>query len=132
MASRIRALNYYRPKIRLRRTADLEEVTEYIVRYTGLTAGDVIGVLTELRDAVIFFNRQGQGVKLEGLGTYLPTIGLDGTIGVSHRLDRYVQRKLNAPNAFSGRIDNKRNIGKSPDELVALWNVEHPDDPVTD
>ena len=31
-----------------------------------------------------------------------------------------------------GTILNRRNVGKTPDELVALWNEDHPDDPVTD
>jgi hypothetical protein len=31
---------------------------------------------------------------------------------------------------FFSEILNRRNIGKTPDELVELWNVEHPDDPV--
>jgi len=31
-----------------------------------------------------------------------------------------------------GTILNRRNMGKTPDELVALWNEDHPGDPVTD
>ena len=41
-----------------------------------------------------------------------------------------VKRALSAPGAFRGRIINAENIGKSSDELVAMWNEAHPDDPV--
>lgn len=57
--------------------------------------------MTELRDAVVFFNRGGRGVKLEGLGTYAPKIGLDGKFGVTHRLDSRIKNELNAPGALA-------------------------------
>lgn len=85
-------------------------------------------VLAELADTVIFFNKQGQGVKLEGLGTYLPKIDIKGKIAVSHRLDTYIKSALNAEGAFSGNIENKKNIGKSKKNLIAMWNKAHPDD----
>jgi hypothetical protein len=37
---------------------------------------------------------------------------------------------LNIPGVFSGKILNSDNIGKSGDDLVTLWNSEHPEDPV--
>jgi len=86
-------------------------------------------VLEELSDAVTFFNRQGQGVKLVKLGTYLSKIALDGKFGASHRLDKAIKNGLNAPGAFIGDIANRGNIGKTPDDLVAQWNAQHPEDP---
>jgi hypothetical protein len=65
------------------------------------------------------------------LGSYLPNIRLDGTLDVQHRLDWGLRRDLNR-GKFQGRILNRRNIGKTLDELVALWNAAHPDDPVID
>lgn len=93
--------------------------------------GDVIHMLALFHDAVVAFNRYGQGVKLEGLGTYLPNIGLDGTFDVQHRLDWGLRRDLNS-RKFDGKIINRCNIGKTADELAALWNEEHPEDPVPD
>ncbi len=129
MASRIQAINAYRPRVKLERTAHMDEVVDFIARSTGLNTGTIVHVLTELRAAVVFYNRLARGVKLEGLGTYLPNIRLDGTMDVQHRLDRGLRRALNSTR-FSGTIINRRNIGKTPDELVALWDVEHPDNPV--
>ena len=69
-------------------------------------------------------------MKLVKLGTYLPKLALDGKFGVSHRLDVAIRSALNAPGAFSGDIANRKNIGKSVEELLEQWNAEHPDDPV--
>lgn len=67
-------------------------------------------VLLELRDAVISFNRQGRAVKLEGLGTYTPAIGLDGVISVGHRADTAVKSAVNQAGAFRGEILNREVI----------------------
>ena len=64
------------------------------------------------------------------LGTYLPTIDIRGKFGISHRLSKEIKNALNTPGAFSGEIINRENIGKSADELVEMWNNDHPDDPV--
>jgi hypothetical protein len=130
MASRISALNHYRPQIEYGETADWREVARYIAMHTGLSRSDVIRVLLELNDAIIHFNLDGRGVKLEGLGTYLPNVNYRGVFDVAHRLDRGLKRALNRKGDFNGRIRNKRNIGKTADEIYALWNREHPDDPV--
>ena len=129
MASLIAAINHYRPMIAYRATADWQQVAEYIAMRTGLNRSEIIMVLTELHDAILFYNGQGQGVKLEGLGTYLPNINYKGEFDVAYRMDSQLKRALNAGN-FSGRLRNKEHIGKSSDEIIALWNSEHPGDPV--
>ena len=128
MANRITAINTNRPKINLRPTVQLPALVGYISGRTGLNESEVRMVLEELSASVTFFNRQGQGVKLVKLGTYLPKITLDGEFGVSHRLDMVIKNGLNAPGSFSGEIANRSNIGKTPDELVDQWNTEHPED----
>jgi hypothetical protein len=131
MAARIQAINAYRPKIDLADSVQQPELVRLLADRTGLNEGEVSLVLKELRDVVIFYNREARGVKLEGLGTYLPKIGLDGRFSVSHRLDRDIVRGINTPGTFTGIIINDENIGKTADELVAMWNAAHPDDPVT-
>ena len=109
MASKIQAVNAYRPKVKLGRTASLNLLVKYIADRTGVTEGEVSIVLKELRDAVIFYNLQGQGAEIEGLGTYLPKVGLDGTFDVSHRLDKAIKNGLNAPGVFGGEIVKREN-----------------------
>jgi hypothetical protein len=129
MASRISAINHYRPQIEYGETADWREVAEFLEERSTLSKADIIAVLTGLQDAVLHFNRLGRGVKLEGLGTYLPNINYRGELDAAHRLDRRLKRELNN-GSFSGKIRNKRNIGKSAAEVIAMWNAEHPEDPV--
>lgn len=77
---------------------------------------------------MISFNRQGRVVKLEGLGIYTPSIDLDGVIKVSHRADMALKSTLSQTDSFRGEILNRDAIGQSSADLVARWNVDHPDD----
>ena len=131
MAKQIQAVSAYRPRIVLGKRAETNDLVDFIARSTGLNEGTIRQVLTELRDATVFFSLRGQSVQLEGLGTYTPTIELDGTINVGHRADGYIKSHLNAPGAFQGEILQRENIGKTSADLAALWNADHPDDPVT-
>ena len=130
MASRIQAISAYLPRIKLGKRAETDDLVEFIARSTGLNESGVRQVLLELRDTVLFFNLRGQAVKLEGLGIYSPKIDLEGTFGVAHRADNVLKKGYNAPDAFRGEIQNGENIGKSGDDLIAMWNAEHPNDPV--
>ena len=78
-------------------------------------------------DAILYFACQGQAAKVEGLGTFTPSLKADGAFQLNFRADVGLKQLLNN-NEFWGRIDNKRNTGKRGDELVALWNEAHPDD----
>ena len=68
------------------------------------------GIICPLPPSLVFFNLRGRPVKLEGLGTYTPTIDLDGVIKVGHRADVGLKKRLNAPGEFCGEIENKGNI----------------------
>ena len=129
MTSKIRALNYYHPRIKMRDSVGWREVAEYIAAISTVSEVDVIAVLSGLHKAIIHFNGRGHGVRLEGLGTYLPNINYKGEFDVAHRLDKRLKRALNNAN-FDGTIINKQHIGKTSDEVIALWNAEHPEDPV--
>ena len=132
MAARIEAIHTYSPKVNLGRTASLLELVKYISSRTGLSEGEITMVLKELRDAIIFFAQEGRGAKIEGLGTYLPKVDLSGRFDISHRLDAAIRNALNTPGAFRGEIEHRANIGKTSDELVAMWNEEYPDNPVSE
>lgn len=130
MANILTAINSFRPKVKLGKSVTINQLIEYIASRTGLNRGSIQLVLAELADTVVFFNKQGKGVKLDGLGTYLPKMGIDGKFSVSHRLDPYIRSALNAQGAFAGDIENRSNIGKTKEDFIALWNEVHPDDPV--
>jgi len=123
MASRIKAINAYRPRIVLGKRVEMDEQVRFIARSTGLNESTIRQVLIEARDTVVFFNLAGRPVKLEGLGTYTPTIDLAGEFSVGHRADTHLKNAFNAPGDFQGEIENRENIGVTGDELKTAQKV---------
>ena len=132
MATRIKAINALRPHIELDKTVQKGELVEYLASRTGQNEGAVDLGIKELRDAIVFFNRAGRSVKVDGLGTWTPNIGLDGALDVQYRADTFLNNRLNDAGTFTGNVNNHENVGKEANELVKKWNTDHPDDPVTD
>lgn len=79
MAPRIRAIQAYRPRIDLDNTVQKPELVCQLARSTGLNEGSLDQAFKEARDWIIENLRSGRPVKIEGLGTWTPNIGLDGT-----------------------------------------------------
>lgn len=131
MAKKITAIRKYRPELKRMKTMQTEELMEQLVQRTALTQGAVRQSVYELRDTLLLALRAGQGVRIEGLGIFSPTIRADGRLGISFRADPRMARELNG-GTLHAKILNKSSIGKSADELAARWNAEHPDDPVED
>jgi len=128
MAGLLKAVRAYGPRIDLNKTADPLEVVEYISERTGLNRGEIRLVLDELHDTVLWFNKRGIPVKLEGLGHYTPFMKVGGTIRIVHRLDSALRREINKEQVFKGVVINNENRTKTVEELVELWNTDHPDD----
>jgi len=130
MAHRIKAINACRPRIEQGNTVQKPELVRALSRSTGLVEGSIDHSMKELRDQLIEYCRAGRAVKVEGLGTWTPTIALDGTLDIQYRPDAAFSYGLNIPGIFSGTIVNREFIGKTSDELVAKWNDDNPGDPV--
>lgn len=130
MSTNIKVIGTYRPRINLGKTAQKTELLRAATRATGLVEGTFDLSIREIRDQIIEFCREGRAVKIDGLGTWTPNLRMDGSFSIQYRPDNALIKGLNLPDVFSGTIVNAENIGKSMDELVALWNAEHPDDPV--
>ena len=132
MSSKIKAISAYRPRIELGNTVQKAELIRVFARATNLNESGADAVIKELRDLIIQFNREGRAVKIEGLGTFTPNIGLDGAFDLQYRADSALVNGLNDAGTFTGTIVNRENIGKTSAELAALWNTAHPEDPITD
>ena len=129
MASKITAIRKYKPDIKRERTRQMHEVTEDISQRTGLSDGQVLHVIYELRDAILKAHRHGQAVRIEGLGIFTPIMRMDGSLDIAFRPAVELLKKLNKLKLYAD-ILNKANIGKSSKELIAQWNRDFPDDPV--
>ena len=130
MAKKITVIRRYRPEIKKRRTRRMPELVRSMSRATTLTEGTIRLVMYELRDTILMAHHSGDAIKIDGLGTFTPTIRMDGELDVLFRPDPAMLRDLNDRSKFTATILNRDNIGKSADELVAQWNAEHPEDPV--
>ena len=128
MVKKITAIRRYRPEIKRERTRQTSQLIEDMARRTSLNEGIIRHVVYDLRDAILQAHRIGQAVKIDGLGTFTPTIRLDGSLDILFRPDPDILRQLNDRGKFYAKILNKANIGKTADELVAQWNMKHPDD----
>lgn len=128
MAKRITAIRMYRPEIERGKTRQMQQIIRQIARSTTLNEGSIRYVIYELRDAILDAHHAGQAVKLEGLGTFTPTIRMEDELDILFRPDPAMLRDLNDRTQFGARILNRANIGKTADDLVAQWNAEHSDD----
>ena len=131
MASKIKAIGALRPRVELGETVQKDELVRYIARVTNLSEGQIDLVIKEIRDAIIFFNLSGRGIKIDGLGTFAPKMDLNGRLSTQYTADIRIKKEINSPGAFLGKIANRDNIGKTGDDLVAQWNLANPGDPVT-
>jgi len=131
MAPRIKAVNAYRPHIEQGNTVQKPELIRAVSRATSLVEGTVDQAVKEVRDQIIEYCRAGRAVKVDGLGTFTPSVDLEGYFAISFRADPAMNYGLNMPGTFSGTILNRENIGKTSTELVTLWNTEYPDDQVS-
>ena len=52
----------------------------------------------------------------------------DGSIDVNVRVNPRIVRNVNT--GFRGTWRNAQNIGKSEEEIIAMWNEAHPEDPI--
>ena len=128
MAPRIKAVNAFRPRIEQGNTVQKPELIRAVSRATSLVEGTVDQTIKEVRDQIVEFCRSGRAVKVDGLGTFTPSIDLDGYFAISFRADPAMNAGINLQGTFTGTIINRENIGKTSDELVAKWNEEHADD----
>jgi hypothetical protein len=130
MAKMVQAVNIYGPKVDHKPTAQLEKISEWISMRTGLNKSDVLMAFTEISDAILFYNRDGAPVKILGVGTFTPYINREGGFSVHFRADMALKNGINAPGNFQGELLNKDRIGLSDEDYKALWDADHPDDPL--
>jgi hypothetical protein len=129
MAKLIQAIATYGPRIVLEKAVNPQRFIEWITRRTTLSSGVVKNVQESEVETLIGLLNEGRPVHT-GIAIFTPTIDLKGNIGVSVRVDRRILAALNVPSAFTGKVANRENIGRTSQEIADLWNKAHPSDPV--
>lgn len=126
MAKKIQAWATYGPKIALGDPMTAEEIIENIIAATNQSRGSVLAMLAELDVQIESGLKSGRIVRLPN-GTHFEPIGKkDGSISIGVRVNPDLDKKVNA--GFRGTWVNSANIGKSEEEIMMLWNDDHPDD----
>lgn len=131
MAKKITAIRRYQPEINRGPTRQMPKLVADMTRGTGPSQGEICSVVYDLRDAILLVHRDGQAVKIAGPGTFTPAVRMDGSLDILFRPGSDMLRELNDTTHFCATILNKSNIRKTADELIAQWNREHPEDPVS-
>ena len=130
MARIVQAVRRYGPKLRRYRTAQLEDVVDWMAARTGLNRGEVLLMLAELHDAILYFNRQGVAVKLPDIGIFSGGIDREGSLRLNFRVDPVLKKAFGRRGEYDGEILYKSRIGWTDAQYKALWDAEHPDDPL--
>ncbi len=128
MAQNIQVWSTYGPRITLADPMTKEEVIDNIISATNQSRGSVLAVLAELDVQLESGLKAGRIVHLPN-GTHFEPVGKkDGSIDIKVRVNPALDKEVNA--GFRGKWVNHENVGKSEAELIALWNKDHPDDPI--
>jgi len=127
MAQLIQAFSKYGPKIELMEAVNPRRFMDLITQRTTLSAGVVKNVQESEVETLIGLLKEGRSVHT-GVAIFRPTIDAQGNLSVNVRVDKRITSALNAPGAFTGKVNNGANVGKTTGEIVSIWNEEHPTD----
>lgn len=126
MAKKIKMWQELGPRLAPATPMQAEEIIDEIVSATNQSRGSILAVLSELDVVIEKGLKAGRIVKLPNDTSFRPTGRKDGSIHVSLRLNPRIIKAVNGD--FRGKWINAVNMGKSEEEMVALWNELHPDD----
>ena len=129
MAKLIQAFSKYGPKIDLGEAANPRRFMELLTQRTTLSTGVVKNVQESEVETLIGLLKEGRSVHT-GIAVFRPVIDAQGNLSVSVRVDTRITKALNVPGAFTGKVNNNFNIGKTTQEIVDQWNEAHPEDTI--
>ena len=127
MAKLIQAFAAYGPRVDLMEAADPKRFMELITQRTTLSTGVVKNVQESEVETLIGLLKEGRSVHT-GVAVFRPTIDAQGNLSISVKVDKRITAALNVPGAFTGKVTNNGNIGKTTGEIVHIWNQAHPED----
>jgi hypothetical protein len=130
VAKLLQAVVAYGPRIDLMEAAQPQRFMELITRRTTLSAGVVKNVQESELETLIGLLKDGRPVHT-GVAIFTPSIDLEGNLNINVRVDKRMVAALNAPGAFTGKVKNSENLGKTSQALAELWNEKHPDNKIT-
>ena len=129
MARFIQAIVAFGPKVELGKIVETEELADLLAQRSGLHAGQTLLALSELEATLTHFLRSGRSVRLNGIGIFTPTVGMDGQKRIRYRSGTLLRRILDQ-GAFRGTVRNAEASKLTPEDYKRLWDEAHPEDPL--
>ena len=131
MATKIRAINAYRPRIKKHHAASNDNIVAWLDDRSLMSAGQIRASISDILRAASFYLLQQQDVDIEGFGRLMLDIGMDGKVRLSLKVDPRYAALLDARFKKSAEtIENVEHIGKTSEDAYDWWDAQHPDDPV--
>lgn len=130
MPKEVKAIYAYTPRVKLDRVVGIEDIGSFIAGRSTFNEGMVMNMLMELQAALAHYANMGHPVRLNGVGLFSPRINKNGELGMNFKIDKHLKGKMNLSGEFKGEIVNNDMIGKSVEDMINLWNLEHPDEPI--
>ena len=93
------------PRMVLAKRVGLQEVAEALERSSTYTTGDVVGVLKGVARELAWLMAQGHPVKLDGIGTFTPSLALRK--GKERETDEGKGTRRNAQSLKEGKVNFK-------------------------
>ncbi|MFH2105151.1 MAG: hypothetical protein ABII72_02845, partial [Parcubacteria group bacterium] len=87
-------------------------------------------VFQETSEVILYFCKDGQPVKIPGVGTFTPSMNREGELIINFRADVALKNGINTPSAYEGVIANKERIGWTNEQYKEAWDADHADDPL--
>ena len=132
MATMIQAVTRYRPRLVHNGTVGVDQLARRMARGSLASESVVRHVLSDLEEQVIHALQLGESARLPGLGRFSMELTRNGVLRPYVRTDVKLRRTLASLDRYHGKILQRENIGLSAADMVALWNAEHPEDPIVD
>jgi hypothetical protein len=131
MSKKLTVLNQLRPKIISQELLDLETMAGRMAKNTTYNAEEIYSILRLYVNDANAALQAGATIKIDGLVSMTPNMKVGGEVDIALRNDRAAIAGLNNPTLWTAaKVINHANLTKSSEELIALWNSEHPDDKV--
>ncbi len=130
MATLIQAITRYRPRLVVRRTIGLDTLAVRMAHGTLVSGPIARLVLDTLSEELTNALRAGEAVRLPGIGRFALELRADGTVRPVLRMAQSLRYAVGDLGAYRGEVRNAHHVGMTAAEMAALWNAEHPNDPV--
>jgi hypothetical protein len=131
MAKKLPVVNQLRPKIISQDLVDLEKISGRMSKNTTYNSQEIYSILRLYVDESSKALKAGETVKIDGLVSMTPNMKVGGEVDIALRNDRGLIAELNNPTLWTAdKVSNHANLSKSSEELIGMWNTDHPDDQV--